>query len=177
MSPEAIEIMDDTLIEEINIVVDANDTLWHLGDFCMYYRDEEDLAYYNRVKKYRDRIRCKNLKLVWGNHDERWIADLFSETYDLIHTSIPGASDRFSLCHYAMAIWPKSHRKSMHLYGHSHSEAEPWLDKIMEGRRAMDVGVDNAAKLLGFYRPFGLNEIMDLIGDKPGHSIGDHHVK
>ena len=171
ISEEAVHLMNDTIINEINAIVGEDDVLWHLGDFAFSSKYD----YYSRCKYYRDRIKCRNVNLVWGNHDERSIRDLFNETYDLKMISVPAQTNRMVLCHYAMAVWDGSHRGNLHLYGHSHSEAEVWLDKIMPGRRSMDVGVDNAAKLLGKYRPFSLTEIQDIFKNKGGFAF-DHHV-
>lgn len=60
------------------------------------------------------------------------------------------------------------------LYGHSHSTAEEWLNQMMPNRRSIDVGVDNAYKLLGEYKPFSYEEIVNIMASKKGHSI-DHH--
>lgn len=176
VSRESIEIMDDELMNQINSLVGKDDILWHLGDFAMYSKHESDSKYYNRCKEYRNRIKCKNVNLVWGNHDENIINDLFNETHDLKNLYLPDIRINIALCHYAMAIFNKSHRKAMHLYGHSHSLSEAWLDRVMKGRRSMDVGVDNAAKLVGKYRPFELTEILAFIGNEPGHVTGDHHI-
>lgn len=170
MSEEAVHMMNDTLINEINAIVGENDVLWHLGDFCMGGKYD----CYNKARYYRDKIKCKTINLIFGNHDNRCIRDLFNETYDL--KMIIVNNQKIVLCHYALAVWDGSHRKTIQLYGHSHSEAESWLEKHMPNRRSMDVGVDNAAKLLGTYRPFTLEDINRLIGGKNGHNVGDHHI-
>lgn len=171
MSQESIEMMDDALLKEVNDLVGANDTLYHLGDFAMPGKSD----YKRKCRQYRDRIKCNNMILIWGNHDDYCIRDLFSATYDLEMISVDGFANRIVLCHYAMAVWDGSHRQNLHLYGHSHSEAEPWLNRTMVGRRSMDVGVDNAAKVLGAYRPFTEEDIKKLLVSKPGFAF-DHHV-
>ena len=171
MTREAVDMMDDELIYQINRMVGEDDWLFHLGDFAMPGKD----SYYEKCCRYRDRINCNNIVLIWGNHDHRSIRDLFSETYDLKMISVDGMRERLVLCHYAMAVWDGSHRGNLHLYGHSHSEAEPWLDRTMLGRRSMDVGVDNAAKLLGAYRPFSLEEVKARLINNVGFAF-DHHV-
>lgn len=47
-------------------------------------------------------------------------------------------------------------------YGHCHSNME---DKYNRGKQ-MDVGVDNAYKLLGEYRPFSFEEARDMVKDR-----------
>jgi len=65
------------------------------------------------------------------------------------------------LFHYACRVWNKSHRGSWQLYGHSHSNLEPWDNQL-------DVGVDNIAKLVGEYRPISFYEVQKYI-DSVGH--------
>jgi calcineurin-like phosphoesterase family protein len=74
-----------------------------------------------------------------------------------------------TMCHYSMAAWDQSHRGSIQLYGHSHSTDEDRLDIIMPGRRSMDVGVDNAFKRVGEFRPFCIEtEIIPWMLARPG---------
>lgn len=172
MSKEAIELMDNSILDEINNIVGENDILWHLGDFAMPGREHN---YRYRCQYYRDRIKCKTVNIVWGNHDDRKIRDLFNESYDLKSINSPTGSHKIIMCHYAMAVWDGSHRGNVHLYGHSHSEAEPWLERTMIGRKSVDVGVDNAAKLLGAYRPWTMEEIDKHMASRGGFAF-DHHV-
>lgn len=166
---EAIELMDQTIISNINKMVMPDDTLWHLGDFG-FGRG----GYYKNCKAYRDRIACRNINIVWGNHDDYEIKDLFNKNYNLVKVSVNGQD--IVLCHYAMAVWDKSHRGCWQLYGHSHAGAEPWMDKNLPGRRSFDVGVDNAYKVLGAFRPWSFDEIKKIMDKRTGFSM-DHHVQ
>lgn len=172
VSQEAIAAMDNELLKQINDMVGENDVLYHLGDFALPGK----YNYYQRCHQYRNRIKCKNVIIIWGNHDDRSIYNLFSADYDLKYLKVPDINKDIVLCHYAMAIWNKCHKGSWHLYGHSHSTAEPWLDTIMNGRRSIDVGVDNAAKIFGKYRPFSLDELKEIFKTRTGFSA-DHHVE
>lgn len=169
ISQEAVELMNDTLINNINAMVGENDILWHLGDWAFARKDQ----YYYKCREYRDRIKCRNVNLIWGNHDYRSISNLFYEAHDM--TEIEIGRQKITLNHYAMAIWNKSHRGAWHMYGHSHSGAEEWLDRNMKGRRAFDVGVDNAFKLFGAFRPFSYAEVETIMKSREGFSM-DHHV-
>jgi calcineurin-like phosphoesterase family protein len=169
MSKEAIDLMNETLINNTNKLVAQNDILWHLGDFAF----GKDI--YKKCRYFRDRINCRNVNIIWGNHDHpEMVGNIFSTANHYHELKI--GRDMFVLCHYALAIWNKSHRGSYQLYGHSHSEAEPKLDKLLPNRRSMDVGVDNAFKLLGAFSPFSIDDIYKFLGNKHGHHIGDHHI-
>lgn len=170
ISQEAIDEMNNVLIDNINKCVAEEDTLWHLGDFAFAPKHK----YIQHCEAYRNRIRCKNVKLVFGNHDQRDLKSIFPETYDLVEIKERGY--KFVLCHYAMAVFNKSHRGAFHLYGHSHSGAESWMDRHMPNRRSMDVGVDNIAKIFGEYRPISLEEVISLLGNKKGHAMDHHQV-
>ncbi len=167
VDPGAVNRMDALLIDNINSIVGPRDRLWVLGDFCVGQRQPAQAA-----SQYLNRLVCKDVHLVWGNHDRRSIAGLFASTQDLVRIRVDG--QKIVLCHYAMAVWEGSHRGTWQLYGHSHANAESWLDEHMPGRRSIDVGVDNANRLLGQYRPWSFEEIRSFLEDKTGCSI-DHH--
>lgn len=162
ISPDSIKMMDDHLISQINKHVRETDVLWFLGDWCFARKD----VYFETAKRYRERIACKTINFIYGNHDHGRIAELFNESYRLHSLYVDGRF--FVLCHYAMAIWEDSHRGSICLYGHSHAGVEDYLNKAMPGRKSMDVGVDNAAKVLGEYRPFSFQEIIKIMETNPG---------
>lgn len=169
--------MDETLIANINKQVGPDSILIHLGDWAM---PDRRFDYLQRSRYYRDRLICQNIYFLYGNHDGAELEDLFlaaeahgQKFFDLI----PDArinDQQFSLNHYAQAVFNKNHRKAISLYGHSHSGAEGWLNAKMPGRRSLDVGVDNAYKLLGEFRPFSHTEIINMMKDKPGFAM-DHH--
>ena len=60
-------------------------------------------------------------------------------------------------CHYPMASWWGRRTGGVNIHGHSHGQHPPI-------ERQIDVGVDNAAVLLGEYRPFSFNEVKYLAG-------------
>jgi calcineurin-like phosphoesterase family protein len=176
ISRDAIDMMNDHLTDQINEMVGPKDTLWHLGDFAFANKDK----YYHKCRFYRDRIKCQNINIIWGNHDQpNKIRDLFNSSYDLKKIKVRDDNLQLPLnivlCHYALAVWDGSHRGAWQLYGHSHSGAESWMNEHMPDRKSLDVGVDNAKKLLGEYRPFSLEELMNIFSRKLGHSM-DHHI-
>jgi calcineurin-like phosphoesterase family protein len=168
LSPECADLMDRVLIDEINARVLPGDVLWHLGDWSMAGRGD----YYQSARAYRDQIACRTIHIVWGNHDRPVIRDLFQESHEQVQIVVEG--QRITLNHYAMAVWEDSHKGAWQLYGHSHGRAESWLDAHIPGRRSQDVGVDNAARLLGSYRPWSFEELRARLAHRPGFAI-DHH--
>jgi calcineurin-like phosphoesterase family protein len=168
ISREGVDMMNDYIVKSVNSMVGPDDTLYFLGDWCFGPKQ----GYYRVAKELRDQLKCRNIFIIWGNHDSFQIRDLFNGCYDILNVNVN--NQRIVLCHYAMAVFDKSHRGAWQLYGHSHSNAEKWLDTVMPNRRSIDVGIDNAAKMLGDYRPFSFEELQNIIGIKPGFS-SDHH--
>lgn len=143
VSKETVNKHDDALIRAINGMVQPNDILWILGDFCW--------GGFDVAKRYRERIRCQHVNLVLGNHDHRSIRPLFAEAIEQGMIAVDGQD--IWLNHYPMRSWHKSFRGSWHLYGHVHGrttaedEANPnWLTK--------DVGVDACN-----YQPIGFAQL------------------
>jgi len=165
VSQESIDIMDEYLLEGINSKVGVNDTLIHNGDFSK-----------SQASYFRSKIKCKNVILIFGNHDSRReMNGLFSGTYDLYTVKFGGYE--IVNCHYALATWNKMHHGALHCYGHSHSGAEENLEKLFPNRRAMDVGVDNAKKLLGKYEPFSFEEVIDIMSKREVKFVDNHNSK
>lgn len=163
MDNESVRLMDSTILDNINKIVRPEDELWFLGDFCFAHKN----LYYQTARQYRDRILCDHVFLVKGNHDQDCIGGLFENVYDQTQINVNGQC--IVLNHYAMATWDGSHRNTWQLYGHSHSAIENWMDAIMPGRRSMDVGVDNAYRLLGEFRPFSFEDLQKILGNRSGH--------
>lgn len=164
-SRESIARMDDHLIGMINKNVKKDDILWHLGDFCFWKKG----GLGHIAANYRERINCNNVFLVAGNHDSEDIKSAFTQCYD--YREIKVHSKDIVLSHFAHCFWNRSHYGSWMLYGHAHGNAEAWLDENMPGRLSMDVGVDNAFKILGEYRPFSFPEISSIMDSRPGFQV------
>jgi len=192
---DSIDEMNNAIVNSINKTVRKNDILFCLGDWSFGNK--------KYITEFRRRIHCKNVHLIFGNHDEEIeegtisiheVGELCGKTHDdaelgrkvreLLNSehNLSGhfssvqhykevAVDGIMICmfHYKQTIWNKSHRDAYHLYGHSHSMAE----HLVNGK-SMDVGVDNAFKLLGEYRPFSHEEILHFLGGRKAKVI-DHH--
>lgn len=164
-SASAVARMDDHLIDKINQNVGRDDILWHLGDFC-WGRGVDLLSC---ARRYRERIDCRNVHLVLGNHDSNEISHLFRGCHDSYEIKVD--SRHIVLSHYAQCFWNRSHHGSWMLYGHAHGTAEAWMDEHMPGRFSMDVGVDNVARLTGEYRPISYEEVSVIFSSRKGFHV------
>lgn len=152
---------DDTLVNNINKYVQQNDILWHLGDWSFGGED--------RIKEFRERLICKNINLVFGNHDHH-IENLNKEYKNLFNSvqyykELKINKNLFILSHYAFRVWNKSHKGSIHLYGHSHGSLPD------AGNRSMDIGMDTNNLF-----PYNIGEIIDILTKREIHSIDHHNI-
>ena len=172
---DSLEKMNDTLVNNINEVVGENDILFHLGDWSF--------GGFEKIAEFRDRIICKNIHLLLGNHDHHIeknkedIRRLFSSVNQYlelqvkynVNTPIQGEVN-FVLMHYPIASWNNMNRGWIHLHGHVHLPS----DKRIAQGRAMDVGVDG-----NNLKPVSLKEILKL-RERPIKNLSipkDHHEK
>ncbi len=187
------------IIDKINENVRVEDDLFILGD--VYFGKNINL-----LQEYMEAINTRNKHLILGNHDWLIIKNfkesrkLFKSINNYLELNfkfpIPGTDfdkDKWegrahiTLCHYAMRVWNRSHKGSWMLYGHSHSslddlnlrnnqESEYKINQYYTNTKTMDVGIDNAFKVLGEYRPFSFDEIYDIF-EKRENLVIDHHDK
>lgn len=66
---KTLEQMDNTIINNINSRIKPEDHLFFLGDFCFRSGSGRGEGEPNKAKYYQDRINCKNITYVAGNHD------------------------------------------------------------------------------------------------------------
>ena len=172
---KSLDHMNDVIVNNINGMVGMNDVLIHLGDWSF--------GGFDNIKEFRNRIYCKNVYLVFGNHDHHIrrnkenVQSLFSGCFDYLHLDlrIPNGKivDKLSMVcmHYPIASWDGMNDGNFHLHGHVHL---PSHLKVAEGR-AMDVGVDGN----NLY-PYDFSEIRSLLKQQPIRKLSlpkDHHEK
>jgi len=173
----SLESMNDAIVESINSVVGEDDHLIHLGDWAF--------GGFEAVKEFRDRINCKNVYLILGNHDhhidrdKEGIRSLFKHVSKYEYLTITREADkgekavkiRMVLCHFPIASWHDMNQGVIHLHGHVHFSPE---QKLSPGKM-MDVGFDGSEE----FRPYSLDEILDIMEDRPVCSLfnNDHHLE
>lgn len=161
-----IEDHDEAILDNINSLVGERDTLWILGDFA--FRNSRP------VEWYRKQIRCRDVHLVFGNHDpqkpqsRQRYEKLFSSTQDYVR--IKYAKQAIVMCHYPIISHHGKGHGAWMLHGHSHgrlTEQYPFLSAHL----MLDVGID-----CNNYKPFSfdqIKEIMDARKEAMGEQEGE----
>jgi calcineurin-like phosphoesterase family protein len=177
---KTLDQMNDRIVEGINSVVNQDDILIHLGDWSF--------GGFESIYKFRDRINCKNIHLVLGNHDHHierdrdGIRHIFESVNQYLELEVTkegskkiDSHDRdfkvnFVLMHYPIMSWNKMNDGTIHLHGHVHLPP----NKRMGKGRMMDVGMDgnnlNAISIDEVIRKMYLQPIASGLPF-------DHHIK
>jgi calcineurin-like phosphoesterase family protein len=151
--------MEDTIVDGLNNVVAPEDTLYHLGDVFMGQVEQN-------AKRIRERIKCNDIILIYGNHDKKIRKDvelqrLFSSCHDLYELRM--GRWLMVMSHYPMVVWDENGRDtSMHFHGHCHGSYE-------HPGRAIDVGVD-----CWDFKPLRIEDALMKALQKPKYTP-DHH--
>ena len=179
VSKEAIDLMNDTLIHNINYEVKTTDYFFILGDIA--FSD-------NKIRECLDRINCKNIFFIWGNHDKVYNINNLAVlgNYEQCLVSIQGNRDNNSntsnkdnnsnfravLNHYPLDVWENPEDNIKHLYGHCHGNANYRRSLNPYYRNSIDVGVDS-----NNYFPWSLEELVSYF-DKQEHilSLGQVYI-
>ena len=163
---DTIEKMNETIVNNINSVVGQDDVLIHLGDWSF--------GGFENVQKFRDRILCKEIRLILGNHDthienDRYnVQELFTSVNH--YTKLMYKNNTFVLFHYPMQSWDGLNKGHIHLHGHVHLSTNLRFGK---GKK-MDVGMDG-------HPTFGVYNMDEIIRIMDKHEIAsdmlfDHHT-
>jgi calcineurin-like phosphoesterase family protein len=160
-----IEDMNSVIVDNINSKIGPDDTLIHLGDFSF--------GGFDKIGQFLDRLVCKNIHLVLGNHDHHIknnrenIHDRFLSIQNYLEVNIGGAD--FVLSHYPLCSWNQLSKGAIQLHGHVHL---PTNKKWGNGKR-LDVGVDG-----NNYQPYKLTEIVHMMDRREVRSeiVNDHHL-
>ena len=136
-----VEQMNDVMIANWNSVIGKDDTVFHLGDFCLGGAAE--------WTKILDRLNGK-IYLIMGNHDLKNIRQGFISRFEHVamQMRIEIGKKRIYLCHYPFLCFEGSYKDDVwQLFGHVHTRRSN--SGIDAGRHQYlyptqnDVGVDN----------------------------------
>ena len=70
-----LHTMNKVFIDSINNTVGRSDTLYHLGDFCWSAA---------KAGHYRQRINCRKIHIIRGNHDSSSLKSHFSSMNHMV---------------------------------------------------------------------------------------------
>lgn len=163
---DSINWMNREIVNRINEVARPQDILWHLGDVAWHGK--------RMAAEFFRNLNCKNIILVWGNHDEPDFADLiplqkasprYDKTladeqsilpcYDQLFAIIDG--QKVHMNHYPNDTWEESHKGMWHFYGHVHGAKNNRHRECAGWALSLDVGVDSH----NFY-PWTMEELRAL---------------
>jgi calcineurin-like phosphoesterase family protein len=130
--------MDAGLIARWNAVVNADDEVWHLGDFARSAKAAAGIFPRLNGRKH----------LILGNNDAAAVCGLGWESVGR-YAEIEAEGHKLVLCHYPFRSWNGMHRGALNLHGHSHGRLKPMA-------RQYDVGVDPRD-----FRPVRLAELRE----------------
>jgi calcineurin-like phosphoesterase family protein len=150
---ESVDQMNDTIINNINSVVSEQDIIYHLGDV--------GFADIKKLYALRQRIKCKRIYNIWGNHDgklrrdiSKGYADFFVKCSDYFELQEYGI--QFVLCHYPMLSWNRQNHGSIMLHGHTHQSNRVTEVYDIAIPNLINVGVD-----AWDYYPVSVNRIIE----------------
>lgn len=162
---QTVSEMNIAVLESINSRINPDDVLFLLGDIVLSDKANTHL--------YIENIKCRNIHLIFGNHDEQIRKEekyqsLFSSVSDYLEIRCSRKSGKFNLCnlfHYPMKVWNSSNHDSLAITSHSHGSL-PYKDYEL----GQDVGWDVFNKPLSFW------ELDDIMSGKNWKAV-DHHSR
>lgn len=166
---DTLDDMNTHIVDQLNAYVDEHDVLFHLGDWSF--------GGFSKIEEFRQRIKCKTIHLILGNHDQHIRTDkggcksLFTSVSPYMDVTFitPSGNIPVSMLHYPMASWNNLSRGGLHFHGHVHLTP----DRIISGGRRIDVGVDG-----NYFKPHLVQDIVKKLLKLPIYSDieEDHHV-
>jgi calcineurin-like phosphoesterase family protein len=158
--------MNDVIINNINSVVGQDDVLIHLGDWSF--------GGFENIQKFRDRILCKEIHLILGNHDHHiennreGCQEFFASVNH--YTKLMYKYETLVLMHYPIDSWDGLNKGHIHLHGHCHLPQQ----KVFGKGRRMDVGIDGNM----FFMPYELDNVIKIVKMREIRSNmdDDHHT-
>jgi len=180
---------NDALIAKINELVRPQDTLIHLGDFCLNITPPE----FNEILA---RINCQNILYIWGNHNScirRYYEDAVSSHLNMVrfdgdnnegievypykvnkitylgyYKEIIVNGHMIVIHHYPHQIWNQMQKGAWQLSGHSHY-TNPTTHVENTENKILDVGWD------GHGKPLSFPEIQKIMMNKNHVKKDKHH--
>lgn len=119
--------MDAAMVARWRETINADDDVWHLGDFAIRRTGAEMAALLASLPGRKH--------LVAGNNDGQATRALEGWASVQDYAELDGDGFKLVLCHYAFRTWNGMYKGAINLHGHSHGQLKPLP-------RQIDVGVD-----------------------------------
>lgn len=152
----SIEQHDEHIINRCNELVNNEDTLIYCGDLAWNQS-------YNNYKSIFQRINCRNIYFVLGNHDNKNALIRCQKEgliISVIENKIFNIGDKhIFVSHFPMREWCGFHQDYYHIYGHAHGN-------IADYCKSTDCGVD-----CWEYEPVSIDEILKYIDENCTENI------
>ena len=166
-----VEEMNESIVANWNEVVGMDDTVFHLGDFCLGGAAE--------WTRFLDRLNGK-IYLILGNHDLKNIRQGFLGRFEHVamQMRIEIGKRKIYLCHYPFLCFEGGYKDVWQLFGHVHTRKSN--TGIDAGRlqylypTQYDVGVDNNG-----FRPVTYEQVRKIIikqVEQISKSYGSRHI-
>jgi calcineurin-like phosphoesterase family protein len=180
---------DNWILNDINTLIKQDDILFFLGDGMLNARNDHDF------EQWFNRIICQNIYYVWGNHEgpsyafyKRKLVEKFGkdaedfEVYPFKINNITFVGNYLeaevlhqvaTMTHFPFSLWNKSHRGTINLSGHSHSNNLATQPSTKLGK-VLDCGVDICQKYWS-HAVLPWDMVLQIMAKKETPVI-DHHV-
>jgi calcineurin-like phosphoesterase family protein len=142
-----IEDMNKKIVDNINIVLENNNIVYHLGDFAFANSENQIESYLNQISNYH------NITFIVGNHDKylkKYLKRNCIQFYDYLE--LKHNNSKYVLCHYPIESWNGKFHGVIHLHGHTHGT----LSSTDSNR--LDVGIDT-----NNFKPYLINDIDNIV--------------
>lgn len=153
--------MTEQLILNWNNQVTLNDSVFILGDF-LWHKDV------NRLYSVTNRLNGHKI-LIRGNHDgftdQNYLNAGFDKVTNLLDCEILGY--KFTLCHYQMMHWNKSHKGSFHLYGHQHDKRQYVPNHLVYKQLGISERKMNICMDSNNYQLYSIEQVINTLKDRP----------
>lgn len=166
-----LNLMHETIIKNWNEVVTKEDVVFYLGDLGLndYMKEGLDEEKFIEIREIVNRLNG-TIHFVMGNHDrlpEIQQLDRFESISDIVDLVLIDGKIRhnFTLCHYPMLSWNKSHYGAILCHGHEHGALNN--TEYHKKCRIFDVGCN-----VWNYTPVDYKTILELCN---GRQVGRHH--
>jgi calcineurin-like phosphoesterase family protein len=166
ISDQAVNAMNQTIVDRVNQVVGEEDHFCFTGDFL--FRGGA-----NAWVEQWSRFRCRHIYVVAGNHDPHSsLHNIAARLPKGKLTILPQIAVRriedtvVVLSHYPMVSWPQKGYGAISLFGHVHGN---WPRNIPQHPRQIDVGVD----CHDFY-PVSLTRVLEIVHEREKRNPAPH---